>query len=53
MLKDYILVQEGKPAMSEYDDTLIIRDFLEPDISLPIQVGVDFFDPKEQFLTKN
>ena len=28
--------------MSEYDDTLMAADFLEPDISLPIQVGVDF-----------
>ena len=38
----YTYVQEGKPVMSEYDDTLMAADFLEPDISLPIQVGVDF-----------
>ena len=50
----YTYVQEGKPVMSEYDDTLMARDFLEPDISLPIQVGVDFgLTPAKNFWTKN
>jgi hypothetical protein len=38
----YTYVQEGKPVMSEYDDTLMTEEFLEPDIQYPIQVGVDF-----------
>ena len=38
----YTYVQEGKPVMSEYDDTLMTEDYIEPDIQYPIQVGVDF-----------
>ena len=38
----YTYVQEGKPVISEYDDNIMATDFIEPDISLPIQVGVDF-----------
>ncbi len=38
----YTYVQEGKPVMNEYDDTLMTEDHLEPDISVPIQVGIDF-----------
>lgn len=38
----YTYVQEGKPVMNEYDDEIMTADNLEPDISLPIQVGLDF-----------
>ena len=38
----YTYVQEGKPVISEYDDSLMVEDFIEPDIQYPIQVGVDF-----------
>jgi hypothetical protein len=38
----YTYVQEGKPVMNEYDDSIMSEDGLEPDISVPLQVGVDF-----------
>jgi hypothetical protein len=38
----YTYVQEGKPVISEYDDTIMGQDTLVPDPSLPIQVGLDF-----------
>ena len=38
----YTYVQEGKPVMGEYDDTLMTEEYIEPDIQYPIQVGVDF-----------
>ena len=38
----YTYVQEGKPVMGEYDDTLMTEEYLEPDIQYPIQVGGDF-----------
>ena len=38
----YTYVQEGKPVMSEYDDQTMIAESLEPDITCPIQIGLDF-----------
>jgi hypothetical protein len=38
----YTYVQEGKPVMNEYDDSIMSEDHLEADISVPIQVGIDF-----------
>ena len=38
----YTYVQEGKPVMSEYDDQTMIAESLEPDITFPIQIGLDF-----------
>jgi hypothetical protein len=38
----YTYVQEGKPVMNEYDDSIMSEDNLEADISVPIQVGIDF-----------
>src|SRR5210317_946396 len=38
----YTYVQEGKPIISEYDDNMMATENIEPDPSVPIQVGVDF-----------
>jgi len=38
----YTYVQEGKPIISEYDDNIMSTETIEPDPSVPIQVGVDF-----------
>lgn len=38
----YTYVQEGKPILPEYDDTMMTENLIEPDPSVPIQVGLDF-----------
>jgi hypothetical protein len=37
----YTYVQEGKPVWHEYDDQLMASD-IEPDISYPLHIGLDF-----------